>query len=80
MSVKSEQKRKGKHRDSQAPKNVKHLTTLFGCGRCAKQWNVVDLNPERKVVQCPVCGEPNDIREAINRGRGGAEHVKEKSI
>lgn len=78
MSAKPEQKRKGKR--DQAPKNVKHLTALFGCGRCAKQWNVVDLNPERKVVQCPVCAEPNDIREAINRGRGGAEHVKEKSI
>ena len=23
--------------------------------------------PERKVVQCPICGEQNDIREAIER-------------
>lgn len=73
MSAKPE-KRKDK-RDSK-PKNVKHLAALLGCGRCAKKWNVVDLNPERKVVQCPVCAEPNDIREAINCGRGGAEHVK----
>ena len=71
----SAKEKKGKRRDPQAPKNVKHLTTLLGCGRCAKQWNVVDLNPERKVVQCPVCAEPNDIKEAINRGRGKTEHV-----
>ena len=72
MSTKPEKRRDKRDK----PKNVIHLTALLGCGRCGKQWNVVDLNPERKAVQCPVCAEPNDIREAINRGRGGAEHVK----
>ena len=34
--------------------------------RCANPWDVVDLNSERKVVGCPVCGAENDIREAIS--------------
>lgn len=49
------------------PKRVIHLNGKLTCQRCPTTWVVVDLNPERKVVQCPVCGEPNDIREAIKR-------------
>lgn len=64
-----------KNRAPQAPKRVKYFTGKLGCQRCTAGWSVVDLNPERKVVQCPVCAEPNDIREAINRGRGTVEHV-----
>jgi len=30
-------------------------------------WIVVDLNPERKVVKCPICNIPNDIKDAIKR-------------
>lgn len=48
-------------------KRVIHVNAKLSCGRCTREWMVVDLNPERKVVQCPVCSEPNDIREAIKR-------------
>jgi hypothetical protein len=65
-----------KRRDPQAPKNVKYITALLGCQRCDNKWNTVDLNPERKVITCPVCAEVNDIREAVQRGRGGKEFTK----
>jgi hypothetical protein len=54
-------------REPRAPKNVIHLNTTLACKRCPTMWQVTDLNPERKVVQCPVCSEPNDIREAMKR-------------
>jgi hypothetical protein len=50
------------------PKNVIYFNGKLGCQRCAGFWMVVDLNPERKVVPCSICSEPNDIREAIKRG------------
>ena len=56
-----------KPRKEQKPKNVIFFTGKLLCGRCAGGWSVVDLNPERKVVQCPICSEPNDIKEAIKR-------------
>lgn len=49
------------------PKHVQYINGKLGCQRCSNKWTVVDLNPERKVVQCPVCSFPNDIREAIKR-------------
>lgn len=49
------------------PKNIKYFSGKLVCGRCEHGWNVVDLNPERKVVNCSLCGEPNDIKEAIKR-------------
>lgn len=48
-------------------KNVRHLNGTLACQRCPQAWTVVDLNPERKVVPCPTCGEQNDIREAMKR-------------
>ena len=54
-------------KQKQAPKRVIYITALLRCQRCARDWNVVDLNPERKVVSCPVCAEWNDIREAVKR-------------
>lgn len=48
-------------------KVVRHIVGVLKCQRCPQVWNVVDLNPERKVVPCPTCGELNDIREAIRR-------------
>lgn len=51
----------------QKVKAVKYINGKLGCQRCANTWHTVDLNPERKVVQCPICGEQNDIREAIGR-------------
>jgi hypothetical protein len=75
VSVKEKNKEK-KRRDPQAPKNVKYITALLGCQRCDIRWNTVDLNPERKTITCPVCAEINDIREAIQRGRGGQEFTK----
>ncbi len=56
-----------KPRKEQKPKHVIHLNCALACQRCSRSWIVADLNPERKVVPCPVCGEPNDIREAIKR-------------
>jgi hypothetical protein len=51
-----------------APKFIKFFTGLLGCGACRHTWQVIDLNPERKVVQCSVCGTDNKITEAIARG------------
>jgi hypothetical protein len=56
-----------KRRERQGVKNVLHFTGNLRCGRCGRGWFVSDLNPERKVVPCPVDGEPNDIKEAIKR-------------
>jgi hypothetical protein len=56
-------------RTPQPPKRVNYFTGNLGCQRCAGIWLTVDLNPERKVVQCPVCAQLNDIREAQGRGR-----------
>jgi len=53
-------------RDSK-PKNVIYLNTFLACQRCDRKWQVVDLNTERKTQICPVCGEPNDTKEAIKR-------------
>lgn len=48
------------------PKNVIHLVGLLRCyAACGNRWNVVDLNPERKTMPCPICGTHNDIREAM---------------
>ena len=54
-------------REPRAPKNVIHLNGKLACSRCGNGWLVTDLNPERKVMTCPICAEPNDIREAIKR-------------
>jgi hypothetical protein len=56
-----------KPRKVQPPKRVIYFTGSLACQRCPVEWAVVDLNPEHKVVKCPKCGEPNDIREAIKR-------------
>jgi transcription elongation factor Elf1 len=51
----------------QKVKAVKYFNGKLACQRCANTWQTVDLNPERKVTECPICGQPNDIREAIGR-------------
>jgi transcription elongation factor Elf1 len=56
-----------KPRRETKPKHVIYLNTKLGCQRCDREWTVANLNPERKVVGCPVCGEPNDIKEAVKR-------------
>ncbi|VVB50870.1 Uncharacterised protein [uncultured archaeon] len=56
-----------KPKSDRKPKNVIHITSKLACQRCTNEWGVVDLNPERKIAPCPVCGEQNDIREAIKR-------------
>jgi transcription elongation factor Elf1 len=63
-TTKTEPKR---DRKPQAPKKVIYLNTYLGCQRCTSIWQVIDLNPELRVVKCPTCAEPNDIREAIKR-------------
>lgn len=50
------------------PKHVVYIFGKLGCQRCNHFWTVSELNPERKIVPCPVCSEPNDIREAVKRG------------
>lgn len=72
MSAKPEQKRTKR---PQTIKNVRMVNGKLMCQRCANSWDVVDLNPERKVVACPVCSEPNDIRKAIDLARGGVKYV-----
>jgi NAD-dependent SIR2 family protein deacetylase len=49
------------------PKRVKYINGNLRCLRCGNTWQVVDLNPERREVDCPVCAQCNDIREAIGR-------------
>lgn len=56
-----------KPKREQKIKHVLHFTGNLSCSRCAREWFVTDLNPERKVVPCLVDGEPNDIKEAIKR-------------
>lgn len=56
-----------KPRKEMKPKHVIYINGKLACQRCGLTHAVTDLNPERKVVPCPVCGEPNDIREAIKR-------------
>jgi NAD-dependent SIR2 family protein deacetylase len=62
-----EPKKERADRRDKAPKRIIHLSGKLACSRCTNGWTVVDLNPERKVVPCPVCAEPNYIREAIKR-------------
>jgi len=62
----SKQSERGERRE-RTPKNVHHINGKLDCSRCGNGWTVVDLNPERKVVTCPVCNFPNDILEAIKR-------------
>jgi hypothetical protein len=52
------------------PKRVNYFTGLLACSRCAHSWKVVDLNPERGAVPCPVCGTDNRISAAVARGVG----------
>ena len=56
-----------KPRKPQPPKRVIYINGSLACQRCGRTWVVVDLNPERKAIPCPVCGEPNDIKEAAKR-------------
>jgi hypothetical protein len=49
------------------PKKVLYFNGTLACQRYPQHWIAVDLNPERKVVLCPTCGEPNDISKAIAR-------------
>jgi hypothetical protein len=49
------------------PKVVIHFNGAIRCQRCGSKWDVRDLNPEREVVPCPVCGERNDLKEGIKR-------------
>lgn len=51
------------------PKRVRFFSGLLGCIRCRQAWRVNDLNEERKVVKCPVCAAPNDIKEAKKRAQ-----------
>jgi len=39
------------------------------CLRCETVWVTRDLVIDRKEVQCPVCGEPNDIQHAAERAK-----------
>jgi hypothetical protein len=47
------------------------MTVSLKCWQhwCCTVFKTVDLNPQREVVQCPTCGSPLDIVEAIKRAR-----------
>jgi len=49
------------------PKRVRFFNGFLSCIRCRQQWRANDLNEERKVVKCPVCAAPNDVKEARKR-------------
>jgi len=64
-------------RRKQAAKRVIHISGKLACQRCGNGWIVVDLNPERKVVKCPICNIPNDIK---TQSRGQHERTEERSF
>jgi phage FluMu protein Com len=37
------------------------------CFKCHLVWTTEDLNHQRQIVDCPVCGMVNTISEAIKR-------------
>jgi len=49
------------------PKRVRFFTGTLACIRGDVTWFVTSLNEELKVVKCPGCGAPNDIKEAKKR-------------
>jgi hypothetical protein len=53
------------------PKRVRFITGTLRCIRkwCRSIWDVVDLNPERETVLCPVCGSETDIKEGLKYAR-----------
>jgi len=50
-------------------KNHKAAPPVNGIMSCQKghNWNVVDLNPERQTVNCPVCGDYTSIRQGLQK-------------
>jgi NAD-dependent SIR2 family protein deacetylase len=66
MNNQAANEKRTERRAKQGPKNVIHLNGTLACQRCANSWDVVDLNPERKVVECPICAELNDIKSAVS--------------
>lgn len=56
-----------------AKKDYKAAPPVTGALICehGHQWNVVDLNPERVTVLCPVCGTNTSIREGLKNGQLG---------
>jgi len=47
-------------------KRVRYIAGVLSCQRCTNSFDVRELNPERKTVPCPVCGNVNDIQGARN--------------
>ena len=58
-----------KWKDIKHKKDHKALPPMNGVLQCNRghQWSVFDLNPERKVVLCPACGAPTDIKKGLQR-------------
>lgn len=48
-------------------KDYKPAPAVNGIIKCNKghEWNVIDLNPERVTVKCPVCGENTSLRQGL---------------
>lgn len=61
----TESKRKS-HKD-QKPVKTRYFQGKLGCQRCGNTFIVSEFNEHRKVVNCPVCGEQNDLNEAKKR-------------
>lgn len=55
--------------------NLRLFDGPMGCRRCRHSWETRGLDTARKVVVCPICGEHNDIGQAILAGRVEAELI-----
>jgi hypothetical protein len=50
-------------------KMLKAAPSVRGIMTCQKghRWDVIDLNPERRTVKCPVCGANTSILQGLER-------------
>lgn len=53
-------------------KDYNPLPSVNGVMQCERQhyWGVRDLNPERKVINCPVCGGYTSIIQGLTQNDG----------
>lgn len=54
-------KRQQRERKAETPVNG-----IMNCQRGHK-WNVIDLNPERRAVNCPICGGYISILQGLEK-------------
>jgi hypothetical protein len=51
------------------PRDVKAAPPVNGVMSCQRghKWNVVDLNPERRTVNCPICGSFTSVVQGLQK-------------